>query len=145
MKKGYFILLAFTLSFFISTGMYSFNNLRDHDYEIMSDDEEWDEVMIKILSGSNRPKNSSVTILSLFKPIRVQQNSSTLKVNIDLQEKVNIKITDNTGSPVYLRQFTPGSTNEVLISTSSWIYGDYNITFTNSSGDIIATGEFCVH
>lgn len=146
MKRKLFISLALVLSFFISTGMYSFNNLKDYYYNINSDDEEWDEVLIKILSGTGNPSmTESARTVSLFKPIKVHQSSFTLKVVINLNEKVNIKVTDSAGAPVYLRQFTPGVTNELLISTSSWSYGDYNITFTNSAGTVIATGEFSIH
>jgi len=144
MKKHYFVLLTLVLSFLINTGMYSFNNLRNYSYGI-NVEEEWDEILILILSGTGHPSATGRTV-SLFKPIRVHQSCFNLKINIDLIEKVNIKLTDSTGSPVYLRQYTPATkTNELMISTSSWNYGDYDITFTNLSGETIAKGEFSIH
>ncbi|MBB4037106.1 archaellin [Dysgonomonas hofstadii] len=129
--------------------MYSFNNfsLRDHGVKVMSDSDDWGEVIIKVLPETGKLTNPSASIrtISLFKPIKVYQSNFTLKVNIELEEKINIKITDNTGAPVYLRQLTPASSNEVLISTSSWNYGEYNITLTNSACAIIATGKFSIH
>ena len=126
--------------------MYSFNNLRNYSYSVNVEEEEWDEILILILSGTNKPTMAAERTISLFKPIRVYQGIFNLKININLNEKINIKVTDNTGAPVYLRQFTPGArSNELTISTSGWSSGDYKITFTNLSGETIATGGFSIH
>lgn len=121
--------------------MYSFNYLKNYSYSINSDDEEWDEMLVKVFFVTSSFKTKTV---SLFKPIRVFQSSFSVKVNMNLSEKTNIKVTDSNGSPVYLRQYKTDSNKEMIISTSSWSYGDYKVTFTNYKNEIIAITEFSI-
>jgi len=123
--------------------MHPFNNLKDDNYIINIDEDVYDELILKILAGTNRPTPLTFSIPTV-NPIRLFQNSFTLKININLDEKVNIKVTDMNGAPVYLRQFNPGTSNDIVVSTSSWSYGDYNIAFTDATGELLATGEFSI-
>jgi hypothetical protein len=113
------------------------------------EDEVWHEVELMILSGGNPDKptltRSAVNTISLrtiapvVQPISLYQNESYLKVGITLDERINIKVLDaKTDLPAYMRQYVPGGSNEVMINTSRWSGGYYNIIFTNSSGEVVA-------
>lgn len=124
--------------------MYSFNSV--NSYYILSvndDDVDW-EITVKILTGSNRTKvaDDSKTV-SLFKPVQIYQSNYALRVNLFIFGKINIKIIDSVGMPVYLRQFTPDSgSTKVEINTSGWNSGSYTIALSDAAGINIAVGEF---
>ncbi|MFT4222389.1 DUF3244 domain-containing protein [Dysgonomonas sp.] len=118
-------------------------------------DDDWDEVQLMILTGGNPDKprvaNKSANTMSLMsiatevQPISLYQNDSYLKVGITLDEKVSIKVQNaETNLPVYMRQYVPGASSEVLINTSRWSGGYYNIIFTNASGEVIAKGTIYI-
>lgn len=109
------------------------------------------EVEIMILTGGNPTKPtlaaraaSAMSLMSATseeKPIAVYQSSSYLKVDVTLDEKVNVKVLNaTTDLPVYMRQYTPDTSGEMLIDTLRWSAGYYNIIFTNASGETIAKG-----
>ncbi len=118
------------------------------------------EVELMILSGGNPDKprvaNKSTAstmstmslrsvLSSVEKPITLFQSSSSLKVNITLDEKVNIKVLNSaTSLPVYMRQYVPDSSGEMLIDTQRWSSGYYDIIFTNASGEAIAKGTIYI-
>ncbi|GHV14405.1 hypothetical protein FACS1894179_01530 [Bacteroidia bacterium] len=113
------------------------------------------EVELMILTGGNPDKptlaKSAMSTMSLrtiapvVKPISLYQSSSYLKVNIILDEKVNIKVLNaTTDLPVYMRQYIPDTSGEMLINTSRWSGGYYNIIFTNASGEAIAQGTIYI-
>ncbi|MFV0537457.1 MAG: hypothetical protein ACK5M3_08795 [Dysgonomonas sp.] len=112
------------------------------------------EVELMILSGGNPDKPTlakSASTMSLraitpvVKPISLYQSSSYLKVNITLDEKVNIKVLNaTTDLPVYMRQYAPDSSGEMVINTLRWSGGYYNIIFTNASGEVIAKGTIYI-
>jgi hypothetical protein len=109
-----------------------------------------------ILSGGNPDKStcaeSAISAMSLRsvpssveKPISLYQSRSYLKANITLNEKMNIKVLNSTTDlPVYMRQYVPSGSNEVMINISRWFGGYYNIIFTNSSGEVIAKGTIYI-
>lgn len=160
MRKNHLILLLF-VSFFINVNaMYSsvetYYTLRmDKIYG-----DEITEVELMILSGGNPDKprvvNKSAAstmstmslrsvLSSVEKPISLFQSSSSLKVNITLDEKVNIKVLNSTTDlPVYMRQYVPDSSGEMLIDTLRWSSGYYDIIFTNASGEAIAKGTIYI-
>ncbi|GAB6123182.1 hypothetical protein JCM30204_43320 [Dysgonomonas termitidis] len=124
--------------------MYSFNSKnRYYILSVNDDDVDW-EIAVKILTGSNRPRVADAgKSVSLFKPVQIYQSNFGLKVNLFVYGKLNIKIVDNAGMPVYLRQFTPDSDNtKVKINTSGWNSGRYTITLSDAAGINIAIGEF---
>ncbi len=113
------------------------------------------EVELMILSGGNPDKPTFArsaastmslrTITPVVKPISLYQSSSYLKVNITLDEKVNIKVLNaTTDLPVYMRQYIPDTSGEMLITTTRWSGGYYNIIFTNASGEVIAKGTIYI-
>lgn len=113
------------------------------------------EVELVIFSGSNPDKPTLTrsaastmslrTIAPVVKPISLYQSNSYLKVNIILDEKVNIKVLNaTTDLPVYMRQYIPDTSGEMLINTSRWSGKYYNIIFTNSSGEVIAKGTIYI-
>mgnify|MGYP007112219108 CR=1 FL=1 len=116
------------------------------------------EVEIMILTGGNPDKprvlSKSASVMStmslraiapVVQPIALYQSSSYLKVNITLDEKVNIKVQNSTTSlPVYMRQYVPDTSGEMLIDTQRWSSGYYDIIFTNASGEAIAKGTIYI-
>jgi Protein of unknown function (DUF3244). len=143
MKKSYLFIFVLFASFIISTCMYSFSSSNNsHCILSIDNDGEWEELILTSRTGSGNPAVIATKTVSLFKPIRLFLNQFSLKINILLNEKVNIKVTDCTGFPVYLRQFIPGSSNETIVDISGWSSGTYTIVFTNTSGEIITNSEF---
>ncbi|MDH6310806.1 archaellin [Dysgonomonas sp. PFB1-18] len=126
--------------------MYSFGNLKNNNLAI-SNDNDWSEITLRAtVIASDRIRETATKLIPLFLPVQIFQNAFALRIRILSVEKVNIKITNGAGAPVYLRQYIPSSVdNELRISISGWKYGDYNICFTNSSGVAIAAGEFSIH
>ncbi len=152
MKKIHLFFLLLVSFFLINvSAMYS---SVDTYYTLRMDQiygDEITEVEIMILSGGNPTKptygRNTMSAMSLMsveseeKPIALFQSSSYLKVNITLDEKVNIKVLNSTtGLPVYMRQYVPDTSGEMLIDTSRWSGGYYNVIFTNASGESIAKG-----
>ncbi len=143
MRKIYLCFLVLVVSFIINTYMYSFNSKNSYYILSVNDDVDW-EITVKILTGSNRPRMADAgKTVSLFKPVQIYRSNFGLKVNLFIYGKINIKIVDNTGMPVYLRQFTPDGVNtKVEINTSGWNSGSYTITLSDAAGTNIAVGEF---
>lgn len=123
------------------------------DMSKITGDDNWDEVQLMILTGGLPDKTSvaksasAVSTMSLrsvatvVEPITLYQSESSLKIDFNLDERVNIKVLNaKTDLPVYMRQYIPGGSSEVLIKTSKWHRGYYNIVFTNSSGEVVAKG-----
>ncbi|WP_029903533.1 hypothetical protein [Prevotella sp. 10(H)] len=126
--------------------MYSFNSLNSYSVLGHADENEDWEIDVKILKGSIKSQSISVPaskIVPLFKPYYVFQNNYCIKLKFFTGKKVNIKINDVTGYPVYLRQFLPGSSDNTMeINTSGWNGGRYALAFTDAIGTNFAIGEF---
>lgn len=146
MRKIHLLLiLAFSLSCILCTQVHSFNNLKDQLY-ILKDDEEWDEILAEIMTGTGRPRAASArtastatsSVSTSIRPVRIFKNAFFLKLNLSISETVAIKITDTDNSRVYSTKFVPGKSNDILVNIAGWESGKYNITFTNTSGVVIA-------
>lgn len=155
MKGSRFVLSIVFLLCYIMTPMSTFaknNDIRDINY-ILGD--YFDEVQILILSGgdSNRPlsanRNSVLSVSDLStvsKPISLYQNSEALKFKVTLEEIVNIKITKvGEDSPTYINQYLPSSSDDMIIGTSAWSTGYYEVVLINSAGTLLAKGTVNIH
>lgn len=156
MKKNHLFLLLL-VSFFLINVSAMYSSIEPY-YTLKVDQiygDEITEVEIMILSGGtpNKPTYagramSAMSAMSFMstedpevKPISLFQNEAYLKTIITLDEKVNIKVLNSTTSlPVYMRQYVPDTSGEMMIDTSSWSGGYYNVIFTNASGEAIAKG-----
>lgn len=150
MKKNHFILLLLFVLFFNVCPMYS--SVQSSPYYLLKidknvvDNDDWDEIELWILTGGNPDKPRILQSLPLSEPISLYQNDQNLKVNITWDEKVSIKVVNlETSMPVYMRQYTPGGSNEMMIETSGWTSGYYEVVFTNSAGETIAKGTVYIH
>lgn len=98
-------------------------------------DEEWNKLKINMpysLPGSEQMKYT----------IEVFRNMFFLKLNIFSSFRMNIKILDNEGNPLYLRQYIPFKNQDIIIDTTGWARKTYSIIFTNIWGTVIASGQF---
>lgn len=155
MKKIHLFFLLFVSFFF--TNMNAMYSSVESPYTLRMDkiygDDDWNEVELMILTGGNPDKptlasaRNAVSTMSLMsidaevQPISLYQSSSYLKVDVTLDEKVNIKVLNaTTDMPVYMRQYAPDTSGEMLIDTLGWSAGYYSIIFTNASGETIAKG-----
>lgn len=149
MKKNHFILLLLFVLFFNVCPMYA--SVQSSPYYLLKIDksvenDDWDIIELWILSGGNPDKPRILQSLPISEPISLYQNDKNLKANITLDEKVSIKVVDlETSLPVYMRQYTPGGSNEMMIETSGWTSGYYEVVFTNSAGETIAKGTVYIN
>lgn len=119
--------------------MASYSSSNDH-YALKLDatDDDWIQKELVILGGDNQKK--------IVQSLKLYQNIYYLKLHIEFPEKVNIKIIKAESKlPVYLRQYIPNGDNKMIIDIAGWYGGYYDIVFTNSLRDIIATGKIYIH
>lgn len=158
MKGSRFVLSFVVLFCFIVNPAFTFaKNYDVSDVNYFFGDY-FDEVQILILSGgdSNKPSLANrssalgISALSLsaktVKPVSLYQNSEALKVQVTLESSVNIIITKiGNATATYKAQYVPSSSDDMIIETSTWSAGYYEVVFTSATGTILAKGTVNIH
>ncbi|MDR1526407.1 MAG: DUF3244 domain-containing protein [Dysgonamonadaceae bacterium] len=75
---------------------------------------------------------------SIVSPFSVSKNESFLTVHYLLSyNNVNVEVLDASGQCVYFATVNAVANAQLPIDISSWSEGNYNLSFTNSSGECI--------
>lgn len=128
LKTLFFFLIAFS----VCNQIISLNGESEKDNYM-------DELTIFILADDGMSPRSVAT-----PKVRAWQATSFLEIHVDPNEKIIMKVEDEYGMPVYLRQYTLGNPSQIRIEAAGWTKGDYKISFENARGTYSSYAEFSI-
>lgn len=91
----------------------------------------------------NASISKSALTSNCIKLIQVFKGGTYLKIkNTHIKGKIYLRILDEFGFPIYLRQLNQLYEDITLVDISGWYIGVYTIIFTAMNGDKLGEGNF---